>query len=170
MPNTPVTGGSSPPAASAHQAPRANTPSLAGAVSSTGRAGGCARPIGLGFRVPMIVVSPWSFGGYVCSDLFDHSSLLRFLETRFGVPEPNISDWRRRICGDLTSTLRLHEFDGAMARLPDASSLAARQFRQAPQLPTSEASDAQSMPRQEPGTRPRVPAAAPAANVPSTRP
>lgn len=51
-------------------------------------------PIGLGFRVPMIIISPWTVGGYVCSETFDHSSLIRFLERRFGVREPLISDWR----------------------------------------------------------------------------
>jgi phospholipase C len=49
------------------------------------------------------VVSPWSTGGYVASEVFDHTSILRFLEARFGVHEPNISAWRRAVCGDLTS-------------------------------------------------------------------
>jgi phospholipase C len=61
------------------------------------------QPVGLGVRVPAIIVSPWSRGGYVCSEVFDHTSVLRFMEKRFGVMEPNISDWRRSICGDLTS-------------------------------------------------------------------
>jgi phospholipase C len=60
-------------------------------------------PYGLGLRVPMLVMSPWSRGGWVCSETFDHTSVIRFLETRFGVREPNISDWRRTVCGDLTS-------------------------------------------------------------------
>lgn len=60
------------------------------------------RPYGLGMRVPMYVVSPWSRGGYVSSEVFDHTSVIRFLETRFGVAEPNISQWRRAVCGDLT--------------------------------------------------------------------
>ena len=64
------------------------------------------KPIGMGFRVPTIVVSPWSRGGFVNSDTFDHSSLLRLLERRFGVMAPLISDWRRRTSGDLTSTFR----------------------------------------------------------------
>ncbi|WP_031465051.1 alkaline phosphatase family protein [Sciscionella sediminilitoris] len=64
-------------------------------------------PIGLGFRVPTVIVSPWTVGGYVCSERFDHTSLLRFLERRFGVPEPHISDWRRATTGDLTSVFRL---------------------------------------------------------------
>ncbi len=60
-------------------------------------------PVGLGMRVPAMVVSPWSRGGWVCSEVFDHTSILRFLEKRFGVQEENISPWRRAVCGDLTS-------------------------------------------------------------------
>jgi len=58
---------------------------------------------GPGPRVPMIVVSPWSRGGWVDSEAFDHTSLIRFVENRFGVAEPNISPWRRTVLGDLTS-------------------------------------------------------------------
>jgi phospholipase C len=61
------------------------------------------QPIGLGPRVPMIIVSPWTQGGWVCSQVFDHTSVLQFLEARFGVQESNISAWRRGVCGDLTS-------------------------------------------------------------------
>jgi phospholipase C len=68
-------------------------------------AGGTTGPVGLGVRVPMLVVSPFSAGGYVCSDPFDHTSQLRFLETLFGVTAPNISAWRRGATGDLTSAL-----------------------------------------------------------------
>lgn len=60
-------------------------------------------PFGPGPRVPMIVVSPWSTGGYVNSEVFDHTSVLRFIEARFGVRETNISPWRRAVFGDLTS-------------------------------------------------------------------
>jgi phospholipase C len=60
-------------------------------------------PIGLGFRVPMLILSPFSRGGFVSSDLFDHTSVLRFLETRFGAEVPNLSAWRRAAVGDLTS-------------------------------------------------------------------
>lgn len=63
-------------------------------------------PIGLGFRVPTIIVSPWTRGGHVCSDTFDHTSLIRLLERRFGVYEPHISRWRRRTVGDLTTAFR----------------------------------------------------------------
>jgi phospholipase C len=73
----------------------------------TGDAGGVSGPIGLGFRVPMLVVSPLSRGGFLCSDVFDHTSILRFLETRFGVEVPNLSQWRRETTGDLTSAFNL---------------------------------------------------------------
>jgi phospholipase C len=66
-------------------------------------ADGIRGPIGLGFRVPMMVISPFSRGGLLCSDVFDHTSILRFLETRFGVEVPNLSKWRRQATGDLTS-------------------------------------------------------------------
>src|SRR5699024_8861021 len=76
-----------------------------------GRSKGTARsgPIGLGFRVPMIVASPWSKGGKVCSEVFDHTSTLQFLEhflsNKFNkkIHMDQISAWRRTICGDLTS-------------------------------------------------------------------
>jgi phospholipase C len=66
-------------------------------------------PIGLGFRVPMLIASPWSRGGRVCSEVFDHTSTLQFLEVFFSkklkkdIRIENISNWRRTICGDLTS-------------------------------------------------------------------
>jgi phospholipase C len=65
-------------------------------------AAGIRGPIGLGFRVPMLVVSPFTRGGLVCSDTFDHTSMLRFVETRFGAKVPNLSKWRRKATGDLT--------------------------------------------------------------------
>jgi phospholipase C len=68
-------------------------------------ANGIAGPTGLGVRVPMIVVSPFSVGGWVCSDVFDHTSQLQFLRTLFGVNPPNVSSWRRSTVGDLTTTL-----------------------------------------------------------------
>jgi len=68
--------------------------------------------IGLGFRVPMVIASPWSKGGWVNSEVFDHTSTLQFLETFLSkktgkqIVEPNISDWRRTVCGDLTTAFR----------------------------------------------------------------
>jgi phospholipase C len=112
-------------------------------------------PIGLGFRVPMIVVSPWSTGGYVCSDRFDHTSIIRLMERRFGVQEPNISAWRRRTCGDLTATL---DFSLAARRFPrlganPSRSAAAR--HECSTLPAPTAPRHQSLPHQARGTRRR---------------
>ncbi|WP_260736041.1 phosphocholine-specific phospholipase C [Tunturiibacter lichenicola] len=72
-------------------------------------------PIGMGFRVPMIIASPWSRGGWVNSQLFDHTSTLMFLEDFIQkkydkkVKEENISTWRRSISGDLTSCFRPYD-------------------------------------------------------------
>lgn len=69
------------------------------------QSGGVAGPVGLGVRVPMLVVSPFSAGGWVCSDVFDHTSQLQFLASLFNVTVPNVSDWRKATVGDLTATL-----------------------------------------------------------------
>jgi phospholipase C len=67
--------------------------------------------LGLGYRVPLVIASPWSRGGCVNSQVFDHTSVLQFVENWLGakgkaVKETNISDWRRLVCGDLTSAFR----------------------------------------------------------------
>jgi phospholipase C len=72
-------------------------------------------PIGLGFRVPMLILSPFSRGGFVSSDVFDHTSVLRFLETRFGAEVPNLSAWRRAAVGDLTSAFNFAAPDQAIS-------------------------------------------------------
>ncbi|NKF24626.1 phosphocholine-specific phospholipase C [Solimonas marina] len=61
------------------------------------------KPFGPGPRVPLWVISPWSRGGWVDSQVFDHTSILLFLEKRFGVVEPQVGAYRRAVCGDLTS-------------------------------------------------------------------
>lgn len=69
-------------------------------------------PIGLGYRVPMVVASPWSRGGYVCSQVFDHTSVIQLMEqvvarkAKRPVRETNISAWRRAVCGDMASAFR----------------------------------------------------------------
>jgi len=83
-----------------------------------------AEPIGLGFRVPALVISPWSAGGHVCSDVLDHTSLIRIIEKRFGVAEPNISAFRRRTCGDFTGALRFSAQAAGFPRSNRAISLA----------------------------------------------
>jgi phospholipase C len=89
-------------------------------------AGGIAGPIGLGFRVPLLVVSPWSRGGFVCHDTFDHTSLLRFLESRFGAEVPNLSAWRRSVTGDLTSAFNFVKHDNSVPALPQPSATDSR--------------------------------------------
>ena len=78
-------------------------------------------PIGLGFRVPMLVISPFSRGGFVSSDLFDHTSILRFLEARFGAEVPNLSAWRRATVGDLTSAFNFAAPDFSVPTLPSTT-------------------------------------------------
>ncbi len=84
-------------------------------------ANGVRGPIGMGFRVPMLVISPFSRGSYVASEVFDHTSQLRFLEERFGVRAPNLSKWRRDNVGDLTSTLHMRHKDASIPSLPSTS-------------------------------------------------
>jgi phospholipase C len=92
--------------------------------TSDNDAQGIAGPIGLGFRVPMIVISPFSRGGLVCPDIFDHTSILRFLETRFRARVPNLSAWRRRVTGDLTSAFNFGARPNyGRPRLPRASTV-----------------------------------------------
>lgn len=123
-------------------------------------------PYGLGMRVPTLVISPWSRGGFVCSEVFDHTSLIRFMEARFGVREPNISQWRRTLCGDLTSAfdftsanprvedpLRMAD---ALSALPDQAAFEAFKTRYKTK-PKPVAPAAASPPRVETGDRPKRP-------------
>lgn len=114
-------------------------------------------PYGLGPRVPMFVVSPWSKGGFVCSQVFDHTSVLQFIEKRFGVMETNISPWRRAICGDLTSALDFSKSDATLPTLPSTQAYVAQADLQCSRASsqTAPASTAQQVvTAQEPGTRP----------------
>jgi phospholipase C len=109
-------------------------------------------PYGLGQRVPMLVVSPWSTGGYTCSEVLDHTSIIRFMEQRFGVHEPNISPWRRAICGDLTSAFDFGTEVTQPAALPDTSAYEPPDHDRHPDyVPTPPAVG--SVPRQERGYR-----------------
>ena len=114
-------------------------------------------PVGYGPRVPLIVVSPWTKGGWVNSQRFDHTSVLRFLEARFGVAEPHITPWRRAVSGDLTSVFDFAGTGAAVKPLPDASGLPAiaeagrkRPWPRPPKTP-------EPMPHQEAGIRPARP-------------
>lgn len=117
-----------------------------------------AGPYGLGVRVPMIVISPWTKGGWVDSEVFDHTSLIRFLERRFGVLEPNITPWRRAVVGDLASAFNFASPNEAVVQLPSTASYqppeqnAVAGVRFPDYVPTPPAN--QALPQQEPGTRP----------------
>jgi phospholipase C len=117
-----------------------------------------AGPIGLGVRVPMLVVSPWSRGGYVNSQVFDHTSLIRFIEARFGTGggalyESNITPWRRCITGDLTSAFNFKTPNDAVVTLPSTSGYVPPNSNRQPSY-TPNPPPNQSMPTQEPGQRP----------------
>jgi phospholipase C len=135
--------------------------------------------IGLGYRVPLVIASPWSRGGQVCSRVFDHTSALQFLEkllshkTGRKIVEPNISSWRRTVCGDLTSVFR--PYHGEKIPLPAYLSkdsalegIHKAQFKRPPagfrRLTQSEIDQINRapgsttlLPRQEKGTRPSCP-------------
>jgi phospholipase C len=124
---------------------------------------GTADPIGLGFRVPCVVVSPWTVGGYASHSTFDHTSVIRLIETVTGVMCPNISAWRRSTSGNLASVLGSSAC--ASPRLPGTQAAlvaAEEQVRNFALPPIPGAS--QTLPFQPPGTRPM------ARTVPSARP
>ena len=115
-------------------------------------------PIGLGFRVPTVVCSPWTRGGYVCSETYDHTSLIRFLERRFGVMEPNMSEWRRQTCGDLWECFDFASPDYSFPKLPPTADDAATTDAACANNPPAAARVTnEPLPPQEPGTKPRRP-------------
>jgi phospholipase C len=105
-------------------------------------------PIGLGFRVPMIVVSPWTVGGYVCSQTFDHTSMTQFIERWLGTKAPDISAWRRTVAGDLTSAFDFTT-TGRRPKITQPGTVPPFTGRWRPTPPAD-----QKMPVPEPGTRP----------------
>jgi phospholipase C len=120
-----------------------------------------AGPFGMGVRVPMIVISPWSKGGYVDSEVFDHTSIIRFIEKRFGRNNPqlletNITPWRRAVAGDLTSAFNFKSPNNAKVSLPSTTAyLPPDNNRHPDYVPTPPTE--QTLPTQEPGTRPARP-------------
>jgi phospholipase C len=130
--------------------------------------------IGLGFRVPLLVASPWSRGGAVCSQVFDHTSVLQFLEAfashKCGkqIQEANITAWRRTVCGDLSSVFQSTGRSSGTLPYPAKNAFIERiynaQFKSLPvyrALSRPEIEDykrdpqsVSSMPQQEPGIRP----------------
>ena len=80
-------------------------------------------PLGLGMRVPCLVISPFSRGGHIATETFDHTSQLQLIAARFGVEVPNVSSWRRKTVGDLTSALFQQAPSTAVPTLPATSVL-----------------------------------------------
>jgi phospholipase C len=72
-------------------------------INSVTGSGGVRGPVGLGYRVPCFVISPYSRGGLVAHETFDHTSQLRLIGKRFNVPVPNLTEWRAGVTGDMTS-------------------------------------------------------------------
>ena len=117
-----------------------------------------AGPIGLGVRVPMLVVSPWSRGGYVNSQVFDHTSLIRFIQARFGTGDgtlfdSNITPWRRCISGDLTSAFNFKTPNDGSVTLPSTAGYEPPNSDRHPSYTPGPPAN-QSFPAQESGQRP----------------
>jgi phospholipase C len=117
-----------------------------------------AGPYGLGVRVPMVVISPWSKGGWVNSEVLDHTSLIRFIERRFGAQYPglrenNITTWRRAVAGDLTSAFNFTSPNSAKVPLPSTIAYIPPDNTKHPDyVPVPPVN--QALPVQEPGVRP----------------
>jgi phospholipase C len=100
----------------------------------------------------MLVISPFTRGGLVYSGDVDHTSTLRFLETRFGAEVPNLSAWRRRVTGDLTGAFNFAAKPNAHApKLPSPSSTSVAECTNVQPVPVSH----MGIPRQEKGIRRR---------------
>jgi phospholipase C len=114
-------------------------------------------PYGLGMRVPLMVVSPWSRGGWVNSQLFDHTSIIKFLEARFadehsGLIETNIQPWRRAITGDLTTAFNFKSPNAGSSALPNVAQYMPTDKTAKPSMDLAVPS-VQALPAQEPGVR-----------------
>jgi phospholipase C len=115
-------------------------------------------PIGAGFRVPAVVVSPWTAGGWVASEIFDHTSVLQFLERFTGVEEPNLTQWRRDTFGDLTSAFRFRDARVRFPALPATAAPLERAEWEVKNLPEPPLpGGGQRPPRQQAGHRPHIP-------------
>jgi len=108
---------------------------------------GISGPLGLGVRVPALMISPFSRGGHIASEVFDHTSQLKLVSERFGVEVPNVSAWRRKTVGDLTSTLFRAHADTEVPEMPATSVL----------LPTAGVCAATSQETETHGAAPSVP-------------
>ena len=114
-------------------------------------------PIGPGTRVPMIICSPWTRGGFVDSNVYDHTSMLQFLATWTGVQPANVTSWRASVTGDLTPAFDFEHPDFSIpANIPTLAETWANAQLTGGSTATPAEGD-QKMPTQEPGTRPHRP-------------
>jgi len=115
-------------------------------------------PIGPGTRVPMLICSPWTRGGYVDSNVYDHTSMLQFLATWTGVKPANVTPWRASVTGDLTAAFDFGNPDFSIPRnIPTLDQTwTLTQLTGGSTTPPAEGD--QKMPTQESGTRPHRPA------------
>ena len=116
------------------------------------------QPIGPGTRVPMLICSPWTTGGYVDSNVYDHTSMLQFLAEWTGAAKPgNVTPWRSSVVGNLTAAFDFANPDFTIpTNIPTlAQTWALTQLTGGSTTPPAEGD--QSMPVQETGTRPHRP-------------
>jgi phospholipase C len=114
-------------------------------------------PIGPGTRVPMLICSPWTRGGYVDSNVYDHTSMLRFLAAWTGVRPANITPWRASVTGDLTAAFDFQNPDFSIPRNIPTLDQTWKLTQLTGGSTTPPAEGDQKMPTQEPGTRPHRP-------------
>jgi phospholipase C len=102
------------------------------------------------------VISPWSKGGWVSSQVFDHTSLIQFIEKRFpnvGM-ETNITPWRRAVAGDLTSVFDFANPNSPVdIALPSTASFKPTDFSIHKDYNVNPHKN-EPLPKQEPGIRP----------------
>jgi len=111
-------------------------------------------PIGLGWRVPFFIVSPWTRGDNVYSEVADHTSTIQFIEKRFGVRCPNISPWRRAVTSDLVSAFDFENPDYSWpSSFPSTKNNVNASKEQCDNNPPPTVPTTQHMPKQKPGVK-----------------
>jgi phospholipase C len=106
----------------------------------------------------MLICSPWTTGGYIDSNVYDHTSMLQFLATWTGAEQSaNVTPWRSSVVGDLTAAFDFANPDFSIpTNIPTlAQTWALTQLTGGSTTPPAEGD--QSMPVQESGTRPHRP-------------
>eukprot|EP01060_Flectonema_neradi_P005878 TRINITY_DN1393_c0_g2_i3.p1 TRINITY_DN1393_c0_g2~~TRINITY_DN1393_c0_g2_i3.p1 ORF type:complete len:731 (+),score=145.81 TRINITY_DN1393_c0_g2_i3:58-2193(+) len=133
-----------------------STVSTVGEITQEERFGiPAGNPIGPGFRVPLFIVSPWTrkAGGVVYSEVSDHTSVLKLIETRFNVSIPNISPWRRAVMSDLTHAFDFANPDYSFPSFPDTSNNTNASKAECDSNPPPKLPKVQTVPTQEAGTK-----------------